>query len=59
MVWRIGCAFVRVRSGGWVGSSGGWEESESVGWGVGVDSVAVSVDNHLVVVPAEEGEVVG
>ena len=42
---------------GWVG--GGWLEASALGWAGGVDGVAVSVDEVVVVVPAEGGEVVG
>ncbi len=34
-------------------------EASALGWTVGVDLVAVAVDDHMVVVPAENGEVVG
>ena len=37
----------------------GFEEASSLGWAVGVDSVSVAVDDHMVVVPTEGGEVVG
>jgi hypothetical protein len=35
------------------------EEASWVWWGVGVDFVAFAVDDDVVVVPAEGGEVVG
>ena len=46
---------------GWLGSGWwaglGFEEASSLGWGVGVDLVAVAVDDHMMVKPAEGGEV--
>jgi hypothetical protein len=37
----------------------GWDESAPAWCGVGVDGVAVAVDDDVVVEPAQEGEVVG
>jgi hypothetical protein len=37
----------------------GLEESSALGWAVGVDPVLVAVDDHMMVKPAEGGEVVG
>jgi hypothetical protein len=48
---------LRNRSG-WVGSVG-FEEASALGWCVGVDVVAVAVDDDMVMKPTESGEVVG
>ena len=42
-------------SGWWAGL--GFEEASPLGWGVGIDLVAVAVDDHMMVIPTQCGEV--
>ncbi len=44
---------------GWVGAGVGWVEAAAVGWCVGIDGVALLVDDDVVVEPAQQGEVGG
>lgn len=37
----------------------GFEETSSLGWAIGVDPIAVAVNDHMMMKPTQGGEIVG
>jgi hypothetical protein len=50
--WRLGTG-----DSGWIGSVGWWVEAEPVAGRVGVDAVATTVDDHVVMMPTKQNQV--